>query len=458
MTSISKKNVESNIWYRIAAIVIIVFAAKNVFLRTLDWKNMQGYEAYVIAQAIARGEGYSFPSTGRWLFKPVTDGEFHPTSWVDPIYTFSLAALIWVFGEYHQLAAAIFNLLLLISLFVFTYLLAERLMSPKAAVLTIFVLALSRLVASHNFNMDNTALAASFIALSALILTSFFDRPSYRRACFIVVVLGLTVLACPSAQLLLPISIMCVVFWGRKNIKQSISQAILILIIAIAIMAPWVIRNYLTFHEFVLIRNGAGQLAFVGTVAAGATVDPNSIVSEIKTSWTAETPTAALKLARNQEKLKALWRFQMEYANEIGPTPWDDMNEAQRDKWFLSETKNFLITNPVLSTQFAIAKIKLFASIMGWLGKWLILLAGFGGLLSLKQPALFTLALWVGSYISPFLLFICHYPRYRVPIEALSTILAMFTIFWMLNRPLIRNFIAKYKQEIEKSQLFPKSS
>ena len=104
------------------------------------WQSIKGWEAYSIAQALAEGEGYSFPANDRWLFPPIDDGTFHLTAWVDPLYTFCLAALIWVFGPYHQLAAAIFNLCLLFAALMLTYKLGERLLNPPLGFLAVLIL------------------------------------------------------------------------------------------------------------------------------------------------------------------------------------------------------------------------------------------------------------------------------------------------------------------------------
>ena len=101
-------------WYRLAAMLVSVLAVTRFGLELLPgWHNVDGWEAYWIAKSLAAGEGYSFTSSHRWLFDPVYDGGFHSTAWVDPLYTFCLAGLIWLFGVYHQLAAAVFNLVLL---------------------------------------------------------------------------------------------------------------------------------------------------------------------------------------------------------------------------------------------------------------------------------------------------------------------------------------------------------
>lgn len=421
-------------WCRIAATIIILFAAKNVFFSVIHWKNMEGWEAYWIAQAIANGEGYSFPSAYRWLFDSIVDGKYHPTAWIDPVYTYCLAGLIWLFGDYHQLAAAIFNMFLYVVIFILTYHLAERLISSKAAVLTVVLLAISYFFSLASY-MNNPYLATSFILLSAVVLVNYFERPSLRNAVILGVVLGLTVLACPSAQFFIPVTAISILFWGRGKLKSSVLYSIIVCVVSVAIIAPWTIRNYLLFDEFVPVRSGAGQIIFIGVVAVAATVIPEKIASSTKPAWKEKTARKAVfNIRNNTDAKRSLEKFQMEYANEVGPDQWSDMNEAQRDKWFLREAKEFIYNNPLISVQLAMAKIEVFVRSMKLIGVAILLLAILGALVTLRNPAIFTVTLWVSFYIGPFLLIIAYYSRYRAPIEPLLSLLATFALYWIFQR------------------------
>jgi len=424
------KGIGSAAWCRILAAVITMISAKRIAGSVLhSWQDIPGWEAYWIAQAIAGGNGYSFPSTNRWLFDLVADGSFYPTAWVDPLYTYILAGMICLFGDYHQLAAGVFNLFLLFMVFAVTYRLGERLVSSPAGVLAVLLLALGPF-SSYALNMNNTMLAAFFIVLSSLFLMRYLDKPGYIRASLLGLVLGLTVLASPSAQLFVPVIVASIIFWGWKRSNLAVSQATLVLVMAASLVFPWAARNYSVFDEIVPVRNGAGQIAFIGVVATAGTVAPDRLMSDLKPEWGAETPRAAIFQTLQREKRQALERYQAGYVKEVGPPGYSGMNEAQRDKWFLQEAKLFLINNPVLSMKLAIAKMEVFVRSMGVPGVCTFLLAMFAGLLALKNAVAMTLVLMVGSYAGPFLLVVCYFGRYRAPIEPLVVVLAAFTICW----------------------------
>jgi 4-amino-4-deoxy-L-arabinose transferase-like glycosyltransferase len=227
------------------------------------------------------------------LFPPIDDGTFHPTAWVDPLYTFCLAALIWVFGPYHQLAAAIFNLCLLFAALMLTYKLGERLLNPPLGFLAVLILvSFSRFLGNVSY-MNNTILASVVILASALALLSYLQSPSLPRAGVLGLILGVTALGCPGAQLFILVTPLAIVLVSWRERRRAVWQALTVAVIAVVILAPWTIRNYLVFDEFVPVRTGSGELAFVGAVAVSGTVDPDLVRSVVKPSWSEKKSTVS---------------------------------------------------------------------------------------------------------------------------------------------------------------------
>lgn len=421
--------------FRLAALLVSVVSVGRIGLEVLpDWKNVMGWEAYWIAQSLAAGKGFSFPSNARWLFDSVNDGGFHATAWLDPVYTFCLAGLIRLFGDYHQLAAAVFNLVLLLAVFGLTYRLGERLISAPAGLIAVLTLALIKAFPQRALFMNNTMLASVMVLLSALMMVKFLEGPSNRRAGTLGLVLGLTALACPSAMLFIPVTTAVFAVWGWRNQSLSVTQAILVFVVAALTMLPWTARNYLTFGEFIPVRTGAGQIAFVGVVGSAGAVAPDTLRSDVKPPWSADSPYYAVFRLRRFDERNALYVFQMDYAKELGMPEFATMNEARRDAWFLKETKTYLLANPVLSLRLAMVKLKLFLRIPGGsFGMMVCLLAAAGGLLAIKTPAALTLSLWVATFVGPFLIVAPFFYRYRAPIEPILAVLAVFAVWKVLG-------------------------
>jgi hypothetical protein len=199
------------------------------------------------------------------------------------------------------------------------------------------------------------------------------------------------------------------------------------------------------FGKFIPVRTGFGQIAFIGVVASGGTVAPDSLRSHVKPPWRAETPRDAVRRIIHPPYVDqaALERFQLDYAKELGGAGYLAMNEAQRDSWFLKETMTFLAANPVLSAQLAIANLEVFVRLLGGsLGVLMCLLAALGGVLGIRKPAVLIIALWVGSFVGPFLLAVCYYGRYRSPVEPLLVVLAVFAV-WRVQDLVLRAAAAR---------------
>ena len=218
-------------------------------------------------------------------------------------------------------------------------------------------------------------------------------------------VLGLTALAGVHALSFIPVTAALIVAWGWNNRPVAIRRAFLMAAVAVLTTLPWTVRNYLTFGELVPGRNGAGQIAFISVVGSAGTLAPHTLRSTIKPAWTAESPFHAVSNMQRYEERRPLYRFQMDYAKELGTTRFAAMNEAQRDAWFLGETVRFLRTHPVLSAELAVEKIKLFVRLSeSPLGAILCPLAAAGGLLAFRAPGALGLALWAGAFVVPFVI------------------------------------------------------
>jgi len=450
------KNTGKLPWYRAAAFLVSVgVVARTGIVGLPGWQNTErGWEALWIAQALAGGKGFSFPSERRWLFDVVYDGGFHPTAWADPIYTFCLAGIIRMFGDYHQLAALIFNLVLLLAVFGLTYRLGERLISAPAGLMAVLALALIRNFPLIANQINNVAMATTLVVLSALMMLNFLEKPSYRRSGALGLVLGLTVLACPAAQLFIPVTAIAVAIWGWRKLGPTVPQAILVFVVAALTMLPWTARNYLVFGKFIPVRNGIGQITFVSVVATAGTVAPDKLRSHVKPPWNASTPREAVVRTTGGDRLNLVRRmalekeFQLDYAKDIAPPEYASMDEFQRDAWLLQETKAFLVANPVLSVQLAMAKIEVFIrtgeSFYGrgaLLAGGVCLLAALGGLLAIRSPAVLALTLWIVVFVGPFLLITPFFYRYRAPIEPLLVVLAALTFCRVLK-------LGSHKQQV----------
>lgn len=390
-----------------------------------------GWEAYWIAQSIASGNGFSF-SENRWLFSIAGDGNYYPTAWADPLYTYLLGAMIAISGENHVYLAGAFNVACLIMLMYLSYTLARRLMTPAAGFLCVVLLVMVT-AHRHVIFMNNAALAACLILASAHALVGLLEKPSLKNAAGLGLLLGLTVLGCPGAMLFLPVTGVVLLFLTTQKMQISLVQAVTPVVVAMAVISPWTLRNYVTFDEFVPVRNGAGALAFVSTVAAGGTIQPDSLRPPTTPPWQVERPRDVTKRWANTPDRRALEEFMLEYADELGGAEYAVMNEAQRDQWLMQESKTYLRANPGLTAQMSVWRLERFVMIMKKAGAAIFVLAVVGGLLALWQQnmAAVVLAGWAATYVAPFVIMICYFSRYRFPIEPILVVLCALSLHFV---------------------------
>ena len=423
----------------IAAILATVLGARM----PSDQADIRGWEAYRIALALSSGQGFSFPTDNRWLFDEedhaslAVTGDYTPTAWVDPVYTYLLAALMVGAGDSHRYIGGLLNVILFVVIVWLTYLVGLRLNGPPAGAISASIVAwiFFRHYQDWFAYLNNTMLAATFVLLFVIALLRFTKQPGPRNSVVLGVATGAVLVVCPGATALVPIAIFMAWLAERSEWRRSIRNVVLVVVSATAVLAPWAIRNYLVFDEIVLVRTGSGQIAFVGVVSLGGTVAPDTLADGVETPWHADTAREAVKTARGREGRRALEAAQLPYAREIAGEHFAHMNEAQRDKWFAAQASEYLVDNLAVSMELAVWKLREFVMLTRKPGAALLVLALVGGIIGLarRRLELVALALCVGGFVAPFALVIPYFLRYRLPIEPIVVIAAVAALFELMR-------------------------
>ena len=431
MYTSSRNRFRQHVW-ALPAVVLTLFEIAR-FGRRFLWQMDKelGSEAFWIAQSIASGNGFSF-SDHRWLFNTAGDGNYYPTAWADPLFTYLLGAMIAISEEHYVFLVGGFTLGCLVALFAMSYRLGSKLIGSAGGFLCVAAL-VSVSAFQHTHIMTNTALAACLIVASALALLGLLESPSLRRAVILGLLLGVTTLGCPSAMLFIPVTAIALLYLAAVRNQLSYASAVVPALIAVAVISPWTIRNYVVFDEFVPVRNGAGSLAFIGTVAAGATVQPDTVAAEVKPAWRVSEPRDVIHRWAYQPDRRALEDYQMAYAEEVGGAGYAAMNEAQRDKWLMQEAKTYARANLSQSMWFGLWKLERFVEVLRLPGIIVFVLAVIGGLLTIakRNAAAMILAGWVATFVAPFTVIICYFPRYRFPIEPILAVLCALSLCYL---------------------------
>jgi hypothetical protein len=75
---------------------------------------------------------------------------------------------------------------------------------------------------------------------------------------------GFLCLSIPAFMLTVPILLVYVVFAGSDSLRNSLLRAALIGVVLVAMMLPWVVRNYVQFHSLIPVSTNSGVNLLLG--------------------------------------------------------------------------------------------------------------------------------------------------------------------------------------------------
>lgn len=235
-----------------------------------------------LAQSILAGKGFSFPTN--WY--PFTSAN-EPTSHWSFLYSLYLVAVYAVFGH-HPLAARLIQVLLSGLNILLAYRLGRRLFGEWPG------LAAAALTACYAYLIFfNAALMTqSFYVLTVLaaigLSFSLVETPNLKRWVWLGLVLGLGTLLRQTMLFFAPVLFIWI-WWSRRrssvtNRESSSANASLAPVMGIlvslcvvaALILPWTVRNYLTYHDFLLLNSNGGYWLYSSNHPnQGTNFDPN---------------------------------------------------------------------------------------------------------------------------------------------------------------------------------------
>lgn len=368
-----------------------------------------GWEMGRIGASIASGHGFSNP------FGPPTG----PTAWEPPLYPYLSAGVFLVFGIYTKASA--FVLLTLNSISsaltcIPIFRIGRRIFSEKVAVGSAWAWALLPNV------MFWCTRAVWETSLSALLLTTLFwlaltleDRDGWRPWFDFGLLWSIAALTSTSLLSFLPAAGLWAWYRRAKRGKTSLAGVVLASILFFALIAPWIVRNYLTFGTFIFLRDNFGaELRLGNGNGANGTwmeyLHPTQDFYAMRQYQTmGELPYIAMR------KQEALDYIRSDYSRFVVLCVkrfvyfWSGPPKATQP-WWLNQVKNALYLTSSVLMFWGLARALWRRRPGSWLLFWLILL----------YPAIYY--------------FVFPAPRYRVPIEPEISILAVFLVVEAASR------------------------
>ncbi|MDD5431280.1 MAG: glycosyltransferase family 39 protein [Candidatus Pacebacteria bacterium] len=250
MSFIKKHKTEIILFAAAFAVRIVLFLISLKNAGWDFWTISGGADGYAdIAKNIAAGNGYSMSASAPFL----------PDSMRLPLYPLILAAFF--FFKAH-LAAAIFQIAAGSFIPIIGYKIASKIISQKnIAFAASLALAVEPFMAELSYVFMTETLFILLFLLAVLFIIDYFENQKLKWLASSGLLLGLATLVRPTAQYL-PVLIIALIFWiYRKSLnKKIIIQSAVFLAIFLAVLSPWIFRNYKTFGAAALSSQSAFNL------------------------------------------------------------------------------------------------------------------------------------------------------------------------------------------------------
>jgi 4-amino-4-deoxy-L-arabinose transferase-like glycosyltransferase len=246
---------DSYFWMVMIAFVLrlaYILIAHTYKFKTTDDNFGFGFEMGRIGRSLAQGRGFSNP------FHGVTG----PTAWEPPLYPFLIAAVFKVFGIYSKASAVV--LLSINSVFAALtclpiFLIANECFGKNVARWTSWLWALLPPIMFWSTRwVWETSLATLLLTVIFWLTLVMDEKNGVLPWIQLGFLWGLAALTNTSLLAFLPASALWIwyhAFRRRKDFLTHTAAAALVFVICIA---PWIVRNYITFGHFIFIRSNFG--------------------------------------------------------------------------------------------------------------------------------------------------------------------------------------------------------
>ena len=373
-----------------------------------------GAEAGAVAAAIAEGRGFSSP------LRMVQTG---PTAWFAPIFPYLLAGIFKLCGVYSYLSNLIIHTFSL-ACSAFTCwpiaAIAARAFGKKTAIAAAWAwVFLPTAIFYPVVWIWDTSLTGLWLAL--LIAATLKLRGSDRMSWWLGygALWSIGALINPSILSVLPFLALWTLWPMRKQLKPAAKLASAAALVFVAGIAPWTIRNFVVFHQFIPLRSNFGLELWLGNNPGVAEswspwLHPNDNLEE------ARAYARMTELPYMAEKEREGWAFIRSHPADMArfvfhrfTYHWLGVSDSPADLW------------PTAPLYFKLSIV--YDAMFG-------LLAWLGALFALRtrNPAAYPLAIIM--LVFPLVFYLTHtLVRYRHPMDPVMQILAAFAVVYVVS-------------------------
>jgi Dolichyl-phosphate-mannose-protein mannosyltransferase len=223
-----------------------------------------GFETGMISKSLAEGHGFASPF----------GGNTGPTAWFPPLHPAIQALIFKIFGIQSTASAVVmrlFDVACTLGALLFLFRICRRLWGEEFAFLATWAWALYPRAIWFDVTLISYAVLSVLLLLAALDLALSFESSNTLDWVRQGVLWGMIALANPSLLSLLPICWLATALrtgFGKKELRGFAISALL----SVALVLPWSVRNYVTFHAWIPVRGNMGHELYKGN-RYGATGD-----------------------------------------------------------------------------------------------------------------------------------------------------------------------------------------
>jgi 4-amino-4-deoxy-L-arabinose transferase-like glycosyltransferase len=274
-----------------------------------DKDHVEYFEDVAIAINLLEGRGYVYNFTMMLSNLPL-----RPTAVKAPVYPFLVFLVFFAFGMKNFFALFVIHALLAAFTCALLYLSIAK-FSLHTAFIAGMAFAVYPPFIYHSVSIpESTALTLFLIAIFCYGLVNLHAHFSRKRWILISVISGLLAMTEPMTVPFIFLAFFYVAYITLSSFKEIFLEVSLAAFIFAATIAPWSLRNYLTFNEFVFLKSSFGSTLKTSMYYSGMTLPKGiylSLVKEVQGmnevnedkaikkaifSWIAANPVAYLRL------------------------------------------------------------------------------------------------------------------------------------------------------------------
>ena len=209
-----------------------------------------------LARSLLAGRGYSF--TEKWYpFTPANTPTAH-WSFIYPLYL----AGIYAFTGYHPLAARLVQGTVGGALICFlVYLIGRRAVNENTGLVGAALAAIYGYFIYYDVALMTETFFIVFVLFSLYLSLELKEKPTRTRWIWLGLALGMAGLLKQTVLLFVPFLLLWL-FWELKKEGIRWWYFTVPVVVIILLIAPWTIRNYLVYHQFLPLNSNAGYALF----------------------------------------------------------------------------------------------------------------------------------------------------------------------------------------------------